>query len=87
MTPTRKLALTSGLFALALVLVALAAATHSVAPLFVAWVPLALIGFWVLPRPGSDWQRAVAGSASPAQGETIMGDPEERAEAEETPES
>ena len=78
--------MTAGLFALTLVLVAVASATHSVASLFVAWVPLAVIGFWVLPRPGPEWERAVGGSASAEQGEAIIGDSEEPADAEETPE-
>ncbi len=55
MTPSRKLKTSAGLFALTLVLVAAAAATQSAAPLFVAWVPLALVA-WVLTRPGPEWE-------------------------------
>ena len=49
-TATRKFALTALLFALALVMVALAAATHVVAPLFAAWAPLLVVP-WILTRP------------------------------------
>jgi hypothetical protein len=59
MTPSRKLRTSAGLFALALVLVAGAAAAQSVAPLFVAWVPLVLVA-WVLTRPGPDWEPSAA---------------------------
>ena len=58
MNPSRKLLLSVGLFALTLVLVAIAAATHSALPLFAAWVPPAVIAFWVLTRPGPDWEPA-----------------------------
>ena len=58
MTPSRKLLLSVGLFAVTLVLVALAAATHSVVPLFAAWVPPVVIAVWVLTRPGPDWEPA-----------------------------
>ena len=69
MTSTRKLALTSALFALTLVFVALSAATHSVAPLFVAWVPLAIVGFWVLSRPEPNGETLVGASAEAGSGE------------------
>ncbi|MDP8957573.1 MAG: hypothetical protein M3N24_11595 [Actinomycetota bacterium] len=62
MTPTRKLTTSVGLFALTLILVAGAAATRSVAPLFVAWVPLGLVA-WVLTRPGPDWEPSPAAAA------------------------
>jgi len=49
-TPTRKFGVTAALFALAVVCVGLAAATHRVWPLFVAWLPLLSVA-WVLTRP------------------------------------
>jgi hypothetical protein len=49
-TPTRKLAFTAALFAVGVGLVAMAAALKDVAPLFLAWIPLLLVG-WVLTRP------------------------------------
>ncbi len=55
MNPSRKLITSAGLFALSLILVAGAAAAQSVAPLFVAWIPLVLVA-WVLTRPGPDWE-------------------------------
>jgi len=55
MNPSRKLVTSAGLFALSLILVAGAAAAQSVAPLFVAWIPLVLVA-WVLTRPGPDWE-------------------------------
>ena len=55
MNPSRKLVASAGLFALSLLLVAGAAAAQSVAPLFVAWIPLVLVA-WVLTRPGPDWE-------------------------------
>ncbi len=55
MTPMRKLRASVALFVLALLLVAVAAATEAVAPLFAAWVPLGLVP-WVLTRPGPDWE-------------------------------
>ena len=54
MNPSRKLVTSAALFALSLILVAGAAAAQSVAPLFVAWIPLVLVA-WVLTRPGPDW--------------------------------
>ena len=56
MTSTRKLQASVALFALTLLLVAVAAATESVIPLFAAWVPIGLVP-WVLTRPGPDWER------------------------------
>ena len=49
-TATRKFGATAALFALALVCVGLAAATHRVWPLFLAWLPLLSVA-WVLTRP------------------------------------
>jgi hypothetical protein len=49
-TPTWKFGATAALFALAIVCVGLAAATHRVWPLFVAWLPLLSVA-WVLTRP------------------------------------
>jgi hypothetical protein len=49
----RKLFWTAGLFAVALLCVALAAATKSVVPVFVAWLPL-LGAAWVLNRPAGE---------------------------------
>ena len=55
MTPNRKLTLCAALFAVTLLLVAVAAATHAAAPLFVAWIPLVGVP-WVLTRPGPEWE-------------------------------
>ena len=48
-TPSRKLAVTAALFALALVCVGLATITRRVWPLFLAWAPLLSV-VWVLTR-------------------------------------
>jgi hypothetical protein len=45
----QKLAVTAGLFAVAIGLVALTAAIHSYGPLLVAWIPL-VTAAWVLAR-------------------------------------
>ena len=50
MTRTRKLALTAVLFAAAVGLLALTAATKSPGPLFAMWVPLLAVP-WILVRP------------------------------------
>ncbi len=50
MTGTRRLLWTAVGFGAALVFVGLASATHSVIPVFVAWIPLLLVP-WVLTRP------------------------------------
>jgi hypothetical protein len=49
-TGTAKLASTAVLFALALGLLAITAATHSAIPLFFMWAPLLSVP-WVLSRP------------------------------------
>jgi hypothetical protein len=51
MTGTAKLALTALMFAVALGLLAVAAATKSAIPLFFMWAPLFAVP-WVLVRPG-----------------------------------
>jgi hypothetical protein len=51
MTGTAKLVLTALMFAVALGLVAMAAATKSAIPLFFMWAPLFAVP-WVLARPG-----------------------------------
>jgi hypothetical protein len=48
-TPSRKLAATAALFALALVCLGLATITRRVWPLFLAWAPLLSV-VWVLTR-------------------------------------
>jgi hypothetical protein len=53
-----KLVSVAGLFAVALALLALAAATHSAVPLFFMWLPLLAVP-WVLVRP-------VPGATTPA---------------------
>lgn len=50
-TGTAKLVLTAAMFALALGLLAVAAATRSAIPLFFMWVPLLTLP-WLLVRPG-----------------------------------
>ena len=47
---TRKLAVVAALFAAALGILAVAAVTHDVLPLFFTWIPL-LAAAWVLIRP------------------------------------
>lgn len=49
MSQTRRLALTTGLFAIAVALVVLAATLHSYGPLFGAWIPL-VGAAWILSR-------------------------------------
>jgi hypothetical protein len=49
-TPNRRPAIVAALFAIALAFVALAAITHRVYPLFVAWLPLLTVP-WLLTRP------------------------------------
>jgi predicted histidine transporter YuiF (NhaC family) len=46
----RRVVAVAILFAAALVLVGLAAATHDVFPLFIAWIPLLAVP-WLLTRP------------------------------------
>ncbi|TMK84989.1 MAG: hypothetical protein E6G44_08480 [Actinobacteria bacterium] len=53
MSGTTKLVLTAILFGVALVLLAVAAATKSAIPLFGMWVPLLTVP-WVLARPGPE---------------------------------
>ncbi|HEX2089982.1 MAG TPA: hypothetical protein VHI54_08685 [Actinomycetota bacterium] len=67
MNPSRKLLMSAGLFALSLVLVAGAAATQSVVPLFLAWIPLILVA-WVLTRPGPDWEPSATTSDGSREG-------------------
>lgn len=52
-TGTRKLVLVALLFAVDIGVVVAAAAAHSAAPLFGAWVPLVAVA-WVLARPLRD---------------------------------
>jgi hypothetical protein len=73
-TGTRKLALTAVLFAVAVGIVAIAAATKRAEPLFAAWIPL--IGLaWVLAQPPPGERRA----AGPERGEPGESDPAETA--------
>jgi hypothetical protein len=67
-TATRKFTLTAAMFALALALVGLAAATHVVAPLFAAWAPLLTVPY-VLTRP----EPGEIGSKPPSEGEAGTG--------------
>ncbi len=53
MTPTAKLSAVAVLFAIALAILAAAAVTHSVVPVFLAWIPL-LAAPWVLVRREND---------------------------------
>jgi hypothetical protein len=58
-----KLYWTAGMFAVVLGCVALAAATKSVVPVFLAWLPLLAL-VWVLNRPGASdasWADQAAG--------------------------
>ena len=61
MTATRKFGATAVRFAVALICVGLATATHRTWPLFVAWLPLLSVA-WVLTRP----EPAPAGAAEEA---------------------
>ena len=67
-TPTRKFGATAALFAIALVCVGLAAATHRVWPLFVAWLPLLSVA-WVLtrPEPGAASEPEITPAEAPAE--------------------
>jgi hypothetical protein len=49
MTPTRRLASTAAMFAIALVFLVIASTTHDVWPLFVGWIPLLAVP-WFLTR-------------------------------------
>jgi hypothetical protein len=53
MSGNAKLAATAILFAIATGLVALAAALHTIAPVFVAWLPLVTVA-WVLTREAAE---------------------------------
>ena len=70
MTATGKFILTAALFGLALALVGLAATTHVVAPLFVAWAPLLAVPY-VLTRP----EPGEIGSKSASEAEAEPGPP------------
>jgi len=50
MSPSRRLGAVALLFLVAVVFVGVAAATHDVWPLFIAWIPLLTVP-WVLTRP------------------------------------
>jgi hypothetical protein len=50
MTHGRRIGGTAALFAVALICAAIASTTHSVIPVFVAWIPLLLVPWW-LTRP------------------------------------
>jgi hypothetical protein len=64
-TGTIKLAYTTLLFALALGLLAISAATHSAVPLFFMWLPLLGVP-WVLARPDPGASPSTGGSADSA---------------------
>jgi hypothetical protein len=65
MTGTGKLAYMALLFAIALGLLALTAATHSAVPLFFMWLPLLGVP-WVLSRPEPGASTAIGDAAPPA---------------------
>jgi hypothetical protein len=66
-TATRKFVLTVILFALALGMVGIAAATHAVGPLFGAWAPLLAVPYVLTrPEPGD----ALSGPPVEAQAES-----------------
>ena len=48
--PTRRILFTAVMFAVAIACVGVASATHSVIPLFAAWIPLLAVP-WALTRP------------------------------------
>ena len=74
MTGTRKLALTAVLFAVAVGIVAIAAATKHAEPLFAAWLPLIGLAWVLAKRPPGEGR-----SAAPADGDTGQADPAETA--------
>jgi hypothetical protein len=74
-TANRKLLGTVLLFLASIGLAALAAATHKVWPLFLAWLPLLVVA-WLLSRPEPGWvppvpAAAVQPDAEPAHGEPV----------------
>ena len=75
LAPNRKLAATAGLFAVALITVALAAATTSYVPLFFTVFPLIGVA-WVLSRdePGGDAWAAAEAPDVPARSESTAAD-------------
>lgn len=70
MTGTRKFGMTAVLFAVALVCVGLASATHLTWALFVAWLPLLSVA-WVLTRQ----EPSAAAEAESAQAEPAAEEP------------
>jgi len=64
------------MFAMAIVCVGVASATHSVIPLFAAWIPLLAVP-WMLTRPeaGHAGSAGSAGSGSRTVGSPDGGDP------------
>ncbi len=79
MTPSRRLAGTATLFAVALVFLAIAAATHEVWPLFVGWIPLLGVP-WLLTRPEAD-----AGAAAEPEADERAAADDVRLQDEEVP--
>jgi hypothetical protein len=73
LSPTRKFLLTGVMFAAALACVAVAAATHSAAPLFVAWIPLLTVP-WVLTRPEEAQRPAESEPEGPAAVDDLQPD-------------
>ena len=55
-----KLVLTAAMFAVALVLLAVAASTKSAIPLFFMWAPFLAV-MWILAQPGPDGEPAPLG--------------------------
>jgi hypothetical protein len=82
MTHGRRIGGTAVLFALALVCVAIASTTHSVIPVFVAWIPLLLVPWWLTRPVAGDVQPTAAADAhSPAETEQAGSTPDPDASA------
>jgi hypothetical protein len=84
MTHGRRIGGTAFLFAAALVCVGLASTTHSVIPVFLAWIPLLLVPWWLTrpvvgdPAPAMTAEDEAVGTAdgeATAAGEAADADP------------
>ena len=73
-TSSRKLAAAIVLFAVAIGIVAISAATKVAGPLFAAWLPLVLLA-WILGQPGPGERRSGTEETVPPGTRTDEGNP------------